>query len=42
MQKREESERSKKLVDAECKLDPVVPKILNKAAKNPLTLEGDK
>ena len=31
-----------KLIDAECKLDPIVSKILNKAAKNPLTLEDNK
>jgi hypothetical protein len=31
-----------KRVDAECKLDPVVPKILNKAAQNPLTAEDKK
>ena len=38
----QEIKEVEKRVDAECKLDPVVPKILNKAAKNPLTLEGDK
>jgi len=40
LQIQKEIQVNEKLIDAECKLDPVVVKILNEAAANPFTKPG--